>query len=175
MRILTFDTETSSLHEPHIVQLAAILTEGGKEYASFNVLIKPEGWVIDPGAEGIHGISLETSADFGISIYCALWIFDELCGQADVIVAHNYAFDSRVVSGEYVRLEKVWTPPKSLCTMLATKNICKIPGKRGYKWPKLIEAHRHFFNEDFDGSHDALNDVRACHRVHKHLIENNLV
>ncbi len=175
-RILTFDTETHSLVEPHIIQLAAILTEDDKELASLNVIVKPDGWSVDPGAEAIHGISTEQAYRAGIPIYAALWIFDELCGQADLIVAHNYNFDSRVMVGEYKRLEKVWTPPPFRCTMHATTHICKIPGKRGqWKWPKLIEAHQHFFGEGFDGAHDALADVRACHRVHRHLIENKLI
>lgn len=175
MKILTVDTETSGFNDPHIVQLACILTENDKELASMNLLIKPEGWEIDPGAEGVHGISLEQAERAGVSIYSALWLFDELCGQSDLIVAHNYAFDSKVIAKEYERLEKVWTPPAFRCTMHATTNICKIPGKRGYKWPRLQEAHVHFFGEEFESAHDALADVRACWRVHKHLIDNNLI
>lgn len=175
MRILTFDTETHSLVEPHIIQLAAILTEDDKELASLNVIVKPDGWSVDPGAEAVHGISTDQALLAGVSIYSALWLFDELCGQADLITAHNYAFDSRVMQGEYKRLEKVFTPPPSRCTMLVCTPILKLPSKRGYKWPKLQETHLHFFGEEFDGAHSALEDVRACHRIHRHLIENNLV
>jgi len=52
----------------------------------------------------------------------------------------------------------------------------RIPGKfKDFKWPKLIESYQFLFNESFDGAHDALADVRACARVHRHLIENNLI
>ena len=175
MRILTVDTETDGFNDPHIIQLAAILTKDDNELASLNVLIKPDGWQVSEGAFNVHGISTGAATEFGIPIYAALWLFDELCGQADLVVAHNMSFDSRIIRGEYGRIEKVWEPKATRCTMLATTNICKLPGKRGYKWPSLAEAHRFFFSEDFDGAHDALVDVRACHKIHKHLIDNNLV
>lgn len=38
------------------------------------------------------------------------------------------------------------------------------------KPPKLEECIRHFFDEALEGAHDALVDVRACARVHRHLI-----
>jgi len=37
------------------------------------------------------------------------------------------------------------------------------------KPPKLEECIRHFFNEELDGAHDAMVDVRACRRVYFHL------
>ena len=55
--ILFWDSETTGLPDfnlrardpaqPHIVQLAAILTDdGGSVYESHNVIIKPDGWTI---------------------------------------------------------------------------------------------------------------------------------
>ncbi len=174
-RILTWDTETTGFNDPHIVQLACILTKGDRELASLNVMIKPDNWQVEEGAFKVHGISTEEAAEFGIPIYSAIWAFNELCEQADLITAHNAAFDTRITHGEFNRLGKVWTPPPVRCTMLATTNICKIAGRRGWKWPTLAEAHQHFFGEGFDGAHDALVDVRACHKIHRHLIENNLI
>ena len=56
------------------------------------------------------------------------------------------------------------------CTMKSTTDICRIPSPRGgYKWPKLGEAYKHFFGEELQGAHDAMNDVRAAMRIYFHL------
>ena len=52
-------------------------------------------------------------------------------------------------------------------------SVGRLHYRKGYH--KLIEAHTHFLGIGFDGAHDALVDVRACHRVHRHLIDNNLI
>jgi DNA polymerase III subunit epsilon len=46
-------------------------------------------------------------------------------------------------------------------------DICCLPSPwgKGYKWPKLHEAHRHCFGKEFEDAHDALADVRACAKV----------
>lgn len=47
--------------------------------------------------------------------------------------------------------------------MLESVDLCKLPGRYpgNYKWPKLIELHNHLFGCDFEGAHDALDDVKA--------------
>jgi DNA polymerase III epsilon subunit-like protein len=51
----------------------------------------------------------------------------------------------------------------SVCTMRASTGVCKIPkaNGRGYKFPKLAEAMRHFGLEHV-GAHTALGDAQAC-------------
>lgn len=181
-----FDTETTDLpraagtpldQQPHIVQLAATLVDEKGEFASFNTIIKPDGWEVADGAAAIHGITTETALRHGVPVRVAMAFFSNFCRVADQIVAHNIDFDLKLVGFEFERLEvkNITNERPWFCTMHATENICKIPGKFGkYKWPKLIEAHEHFFGEGFDGAHDALVDVRACQRVHRHLLDNNL-
>lgn len=175
MRVLICDTETSCLNDKRIVQLACILVVDGKEVACLNTLIRPDGWTIDPRAQEVHGISLGDCERGGVGIAEALWLFDSLSDQADVVISHNYRFDSSVIHGEYARLEKVWNPKASFCTMLAMTPICKLPSKfRGqFKWPKLSESHIWAFGEDFENQHDAMSDVRACHRIYQYLVNNN--
>jgi DNA polymerase III subunit epsilon len=67
----------------------------------------------------------------------------------------------------------------SLCVMKMAEPICKMPATDKqkswnlgpYKAPKLIEAYRHFFGQDFDRAHDAMNDVLACKRIFFHIGE----
>jgi DNA polymerase-3 subunit epsilon len=48
-----------------------------------------------------------------------------------------------------------------ICTMMKSTSFCKLPAKRGYKWPKLDELHQTLFGCDFEGAHDAGSDVLA--------------
>lgn len=177
MRALFFDTETTSLwnfkqgvghpSQPDLVQLAAILidTETRLEHNVLSLIVTPEKPVDEKAAE-VHGITPELIAQFGVSRRYAVAAFDGLLRNADVSVAHNFAFDQRVMEHAYV-MAAVTTRPHndSFCTMHATTNICKLPhpnGRAGHKWPKLIEAYSILVDPaGFDGAHDALVDVRA--------------
>ena len=46
--------------------------------------------------------------------------------------------------------------------MTGTKEICRIPGQYGYKWPSLSELHQTLFGTGFEEAHDAGADVAAC-------------
>lgn len=180
---LYYDTETTDFPAkagtpledcPHIVQIAAILVDDEEgEFASFSTIIKPEGWEVGEGAAAVHGITTEKALRLGIPVKVAMALFSNFCALAEQAIAHNDDFDLKFVSYEIDRLNVVnrILDMDRFCTMKATTDICKLPGKFGkYKWPKLIEAHEHFFGEGFDGAHDALADVRACARVHRHLL-----
>jgi DNA polymerase III subunit epsilon len=165
------------------VQLAAILTrDNGEEISHAKLLIQPCGWGIDPGAEAVHGISLEHATNAGINVMAALSLFHHMASRADSFHAFNYAFDSLIMAVEYHHAGKsnpLLLPDKGWqCEMEAMTNTCKLPPKyRGttYKWPSLQEAYRHCCKKDFDGAHDALADVRAMIAVHKWRLENNIL
>lgn len=171
------DTETSNLTTKNIVQLAAILATETKELCSINLLIKPNGWTIDPKAEAVHGISMEKATKYGVGIEEALWVFNSLAEQADYMVCHNHFFDDGVIGGEYKRLRREWRKP-GICTMLLSKDHCKIPptermrnvGMRGYKNPSLMEVHQHFLGCGFENGHDGFSDAMACLRIHRKIL-----
>lgn len=189
MKRLYFDTETTGFPAkagtsldlcPFIVQIAAILVDDEfGEVASINQIIKPSGWTIPDDVAEIHGITTAKAEAFGIPARVAMAAFSQMCRVADQIVAHNINFDRKLVAYEVERAgaEHVISDKPQFCTMEASTGIMKMPGRYPgkYKWPKLIEAHTHFLGIGFDGAHDALVDVRACHRVHRHLIDNNLI
>jgi DNA polymerase III subunit epsilon len=180
---LIYDTETTSLplwnsafnhpDQARVIQLAAlVLDDSYEEVASFSTLIQPDGWVITPGAQMAHGITLEDCARKGIFIKTALAVFSEFERLCHVHVAHNIKFDSFLLDVERSHCKVPQGRPYSeqYCTMLNTTEVCKLPGKFGkYKWPKLIEAYQHIFHDTFEGAHDALADVRACAKVFKWL------
>jgi DNA polymerase-3 subunit epsilon len=184
-----FDTETTGLlnfraplhhpDQPRIVQYAAILlAPDWTELASVNLLRKPNGWEIPAGASAVHGITTPKASAYGCELLTILACFQAFCNSAVQLVAHNMDFDLKVIGIEAAR-EKLTldiSDKKIFCTMLGSMNICKLPGRHGqYKWPKLSEAYNIFFGEELQGAHDALVDVRACARVHRHMIENKLI
>lgn len=169
MRYLFFDTETTGKlsDDCHIVQLAAILTEETIPISQINVLIKPIDWIVPDEVVEIHGITTEKCERYGIPIEVALQLMDSLSLQVDIVVAHNFWFDGRMLKLERNRLQLPPGPPVEVfCTMQESTNIVCLPGNFGkFKWPKLQEAYKFFFDEEFEGAHDALNDVRACMKI----------
>lgn len=186
--ILTFDTETTGFpnNGGRLVQLGALLQdENEKILAELNLIITPDGFDIPQVCTDIHGISTSDAQQYGVPLIVALSAFNHLAKKATRIVAHNYEFDYRIICAEYQRVGKADHFPVELdmmkfCTMLATTQLCKLPNanRPGYKWPKLQEAHKFAFNEEFDNAHSAMADVRACSRLyfwlskeHPHLVK----
>ena len=194
--ILFFDTETTGLvvkgkpptHEaqPMPVQLGMKLDAGdGSEKGALNMMVRPDGWEISPGATIIHGITKETATEFGVHFITATEMFLDYASNADVVVAHNLAFDATVMRRSVFLYSKMvgdtYQDPfegKTLvCTMLAAMNIVQAEhkgkqfggkrrtGAQRWKWPKLSECMQYYFKENIEGAHDALVDVRACAKV----------
>lgn len=173
---LFFDTETSDKFDfknpnitgknfPWVVQLGAILAEDGIAYAEYNVIIRPDGRTIEPGAQKVHNIPVELADNVGISEGIVAQTFLELVDNADVIIAHNMNFDFQIMLGMMHRCEesdKILQAAEKYCTMLGTTDLCKLPGRFGnYKWPKLQELHKFLFGKFFVGAHDAMFDIKA--------------
>ena len=190
MIYLIFDTETTGLpanynapvsdveNWPRLVQISWVLTDG-IEREEFNYIIKPTDFKIPDQASAIHGITDSQARKEGRDRDFILNIFRTAINVADVVVAHNLDFDKAIVGAEYYRMfgadsfGKRLAEKKLFCTMKESTEILKIAGTHagGSKWPKLIELYRHFFDEEFDGAHNALNDTRACERCFNELIK----
>lgn len=188
MKYLVFDTETTGMvqwnkaamdpQQPKLVQLGCILFDTEhNEVATLKTLVQPLA-PIHPKAQETHGISFETATEMGISNQNAVEIFLDLIDIADAVVAHNFAFDSKVMNHAAYNAklgDNIFKGKLDRCTKEATTNILRIPstfkGKK-YKWPSLEECAQYFFKESVEGAHDAMNDVRMTARVYKTLVEN---
>ena len=64
-------------------------------------------------------------------------------------------------------------PKKLPCPMKLSTDICRLPSPRGgYKWPKVEEAHKHFFGdvgyiEAHRGADDALHEADIVYELFK--------
>lgn len=189
MTILYFDYETNGFPKKPIgnsfiqdgqaraVQLGAVLVKDNRTIAELNLIIN-NNVEINEHVVAVHGISKQMCTDLGVSAKLAHDLLLELIKRADLYVSHNWAFDEKIatIENEYLGYAPFWNYQKSFCTMEATTPLLKLPSaKGGFKWPKLTEAYQHYFGETFDNAHDAMADVRALRRLHKHLLANKLI
>lgn len=190
MTVLIFDTETSGLvdrrfeaedpEQPDVVQLAALLCgDGGEVLSTLACLVRPGIKAIEPGAAKVHGITQEKAIAHGLEAPAVLSAFGAMVDRADVLVAHNLAFDALVLRTAWHRAfgadfrERLYGK-RAFCTMKAMTPVCKILSGRSrhktdYKWPKLSECIDFLFGERLEGAHDALVDARACARIYFEL------
>jgi DNA polymerase III epsilon subunit-like protein len=188
MKYLVFDTETTGMvqwklpptdpNQPKLVQIGCLLFDSHhNEIAALKTLVVPLA-SIEPKAQETHGISFETAQELGVSNNNVLEVFCDFVDIADVVVAHNSAFDVKVMrhAAHNAKIETdIFAGKEIRCTKEATTKILRIPNPkiRGqYKWPSLQECMTYFFKESIEGAHDAMVDVRACARVYQNLVDN---
>lgn len=195
-KVLVFDTETTGLpiswsapaseveNWPRLVELAFTAADLDLEsfdvfdFKSHEMIIQPDGFQIPEEASRVHGITTEKAILEGIPVSLASDRLSTAISEADFLVAHNMKFDEKIVGAEFHRLgeaaPKVVKIPK-VCTMMNSTNFCRIPGRRGFKWPKLEELHEILFGEKFDGAHRAGADTEAALRCFVGLLQNNTI
>jgi DNA polymerase III epsilon subunit-like protein len=173
---LFFDTETTGLPKsfkapitdfdnwPRLVQLAwQNYSAQGELISSFNYIIKPNGFVISDEVAKIHRIDQARAEREGLDLLPVLQEFKKELLNTEFTVAHNIDFDEKIVGAEFLRnsMDNIFEGTRKVCTMKGSANICKIPGRNGYKWPNLTELHTYLFKKGFDEAHDAEADVKA--------------
>ena len=189
MKVIVFDTETTGFpspnlgldKQPYMCEFACItldfdvdskiLTEVGRK----DVLIKiPVEMPLD--SAGIHKITDEMLMNEKLFSELADGILEEF-RKADVAVAHNLNFDRKIFEIELERLgrDKDFLPGQLFDTMLASKEMCNLPGKFGkVKSPRLGELYYYLFEETFENAHNAIADVEATVRCLQGLADKNL-
>lgn len=188
--ILFFDTETTGLPEnynasindtsnwPRLVQLSWIVAEeDGTIISERDYIIKPEGYIIPKDSSDVHGITTERASKEGARLLDVLDKFLKDLNTTDYIVGHNIEFDVRVVCCEMFRnnIDNALFSKRRICTMKSTTDICKIPGKYGYKYPKLQELYKKMFNRNFEDAHNSAADVKATMECYFELKKKNLI
>lgn len=187
MSYLIFDTETTGLpqknksdeHQPHVVQLAAVLTdESGRVVSGLNHMIKPDGYEIPKQSSDVHGITTEMAMKYGLSRAAVFTMFGNLVKRCDKAIAHNAPFDLQMLNVDYQR-QKMQNPLKGkeiYCTAHHGTDLVKLPPTQkmkqyghGHKFkkPTLEELHTILFMW-WDGTraHDAMGDVEATIRCY---------
>lgn len=186
---LFFDTETSGMakwkrpysdpSQPWVVQLGAIVSDKDVVYVEMNVLVCADGREIEDDAQRVHNIDVETANQLGLPEKLVASAFKELMYSVDLLVCHNFMFDSMLMAamlnrnGYGVEAEYLMHEARFFCTMKESTDLCAIPSPYragSYKWPKLAELYNFLFNRPLVGAHDAMYDIRGTRECYYELI-----
>lgn len=191
--IIIFDTETNGLPKnwnaptsdienwPRLVQIAwQQFSDDGRKIAEHCYVVKPEGFEIPKEVSDINRITTERAHAEGLPLAYVMLTLWQAMLITDKLVAHNIAFDEKIIGAEFIRLgmqeahDLVFRKDR-ICTMKETTTFCGIPGPRGMKWPKLSELHQTLFGTGFEGAHDALVDVAALSKCFFELKKRGII
>lgn len=189
--ICVFDTETTGFphwklpsddpRQPHLVDVCALLyTPEGELVDSFEAMVRPDGWDIPSDVAAIHGITNEIALEHGIPEALAVEGFLGIWRRAGLRVAHNVAFDDRIMRIGLRRFADSWVADDyrqgaNYCTAVKTKLICQLPPteamkatnlKNSLKTPTVSEALKFFTGQEMADAHRARPDAEACARVY---------
>ena len=176
MKYLFFDTETTGLPKnwrapvsdlmnwPRMIQLGFLVyNQDGELLKSGDFIIKPDGFSIPSEVSKVHGITTERALSEGISIQNVLEEFSGQVSDSSLLVAHNMAFDEKIVGAELLRngMSNIVEAKRKICTMRSSKEYCNLPGRYGLKNPKLSELYYKLFGRGFSNAHNAFADIKA--------------
>ena len=156
--VIVFDVETTGTdrRRDQVIELCVQfgLAEGA---AARTWRIKPDV-AISPGAQAVHGISMDDLAD------CPRFadVADEIAAvfaAAEVVVGYNLVFDIDMVSAEFERLGRP-LPDWSAKTVVDPFRLWQQCEPRS-----LSHAHLRFVGSGFESAHSAAADVAATGRV----------
>jgi DNA polymerase-3 subunit epsilon len=191
MKALIFDTETTGKadfkadpiapQQPKLVQLGALLVDlsTGRELGSCDLIVYPSSWEIPQEVALIHGVTQQMAEEVGLDLDHVINVFNGMVAPADIIVCHNTAFDTIIMRRAQAMVDLAlkrndivdpFEGKPIICTMKAATPVVQKRSKRplhneDYKWPKLVECMKFFFDEELEGAHNAIVDCRATARV----------
>lgn len=194
MLILAYDTETTGIirgsdytnpTNPFLASIAMLLfdSDTNKIVSSFNAAVKPDGWTMPEEAGRVNGLTDEYLNTFGIPATIVIPTVIALATKADLLIAHNVEFDTKVVASALWRHlltenqtenheaiaapVNLWLSLPTYCTMKESKEIVGAKNKRGaLKYPKLTEAYEFFFNRPLNRAHSANADAVAVLEIY---------
>lgn len=192
MRILYLDTASTtgvwnwrepeqSPSQPHMIRVAAILADDTMDHeldAACRLVEPLSGWpAITAIGMALHNIDQTDLHNHGVKLPLITNLLSRLISAADMIVAHNASFHSRVLRRVYrdTGLEPPEMPPW-FCTMQKGADVVRVvlQGNGRWKWPSLAESVHHFTGEAMSLSADphlrGMEIVRAVQLVHKGIV-----
>lgn len=193
MKFIVLDTETSGLMDykrpadaegqPRVAEVGLIYLDDDlnveKEY---NAYVQPDGWVVEPDAFAINGLTTEFLKEHGVPIQMVLAVYSQAILQGYSVVAFGAQFDCKMMRAEFRRagLNDLFEQTKSLCIMRGLMSHAKQTGRWLNKYdpegnilltqkgvpaggmPKLTDACRYYGIPLPEKAHGGLGDARAA-------------
>ena len=157
---------------PRLLHLSwIVLNEDLKPIEDYDCIIKPEGFTPTEAALKSHHIPKESIDNSENELKEVLKIFKESMDKCTYVFAHNLKYNEGIVGSEYYRksMSSPLIAADKYCLMHEATYYCKLPGKRGYKWPTLQEMHSIIFKQGYTPSNHARADVIAASRCFIYL------
>lgn len=167
--VMVFDTETTGFSTTSkVIELGYIIySKSGTEVKRFSTLIKYNPPLVIKNSH-IHKIKSRDLIENGRNLVDVLEYFLRDIKHCDTIVAHNIAFDLRMLRAtahDICReLIEVLDEIQIICTIKLSKTYLNRT-----KAIKLAELYNAIFDEDYEQTHSALDDTRMCARCYWHM------
>lgn len=178
---LLIDTETNKLpdynrsadaeNQARLAEVAFIYLDTGfqveREYQRY---IRPDGWMMEPGATEVNGLTDDMLRAEGVDVAEVLNAYERAIeGEERPVIAFGAQFDCKLLRGELRRAgrDDMFEKTPSVCLMRSARPFAKQIGRELIKagasnkgWPKLSDLCR-FLDVTQDGEHDGLSDARS--------------
>jgi DNA polymerase III subunit epsilon len=168
-RVIVFDVETTGTDKRNdqVIELCIQfgLEDGAASPGASSVTWRIRPSVpIHPGAQAVHGITMEDLASCPTFGEVAAEI-REVIAAARVLIGYNLTFDIEMLQAEY---ERIGQPPLDL---LGKEIVDPFRLWQQCEPRSLQDAHRRFVGQEFEAAHSATADVAATGRVLRGMLE----
>ncbi|MCW8917177.1 MAG: DNA polymerase III subunit epsilon [Magnetovibrio sp.] len=168
-RLIALDTETTGLkpEQGHrIIEIGLVEIIGNTTGNAFSMQINPQR-DIDPGAQAVHGISIEQLRDkptFGDIAEAFLGLIEDT-----TLIIHNAPFDVGFLDAELTRLGPQWGRISDYCSIICTREIArkKLPCREIWHLNDLCD--RYGIDRSQRQTHSALLDANLLAEVWRRL------
>jgi len=153
MRHAIIVTETSGLFDyhkpadapgqPRLAAFGYMTFAGGELEDTYRCYIKPDGWVMEPGATLANGLTTEFLAANGLEVEHALGEYAAVVEGGCLLVGYAVDFDTKIMRAELRRSgqDDLFDKTQVLSMIRVAKEPCQIQAKSGgLQFPKLHEA-----------------------------------
>ncbi len=155
---IALDTETNGLggDQCELTEIGAVLVGGGELHERWDSLVHTN-MPLGRGIQRFTGITQEMIdvAPESDAVLPSL----ELMLRGRVLVAHNAAFDRRVLRQAFTRIGMQWPDPPAICTVALARSL--LPLQRERRLAALAGA----LGIEVHVSHRALADAETCGRI----------
>lgn len=155
---MVVDTETNGLggEACELTEVAGILVGGGELHERWGSLVR----TVAPLTRGVQRFTGVTQEMVDVAPEPALVLAElERRLRGRVLVAHNAAFDRRVLRQAFARADLQWPEPPVLCTAALARTL--LPLQRERRLAPLAQA----LGIEVAVSHRALPDAETCARI----------